>query len=143
MVEAHRKGHAPRLNGTLMAQKGPSTGVEGLQDASLVLLTCRDDAEPMTGIEPAYSAWEAVFSDARSAEPGRGLAETKLFQQRQLPSRKASPVPPANGFDAAATGWTVPSPTSSYLTYWRMGDVERFFPAPPPSVVCRAPTGCL
>jgi hypothetical protein len=33
--------------------------VEGLQDASLVLLTCRDDVEPMTGIEPAYSAWEA------------------------------------------------------------------------------------
>jgi hypothetical protein len=42
-----------------MAQKSPSTGVEGLQDASLVLLTCRDDVEPMTGIEPAYSAWEA------------------------------------------------------------------------------------
>ena len=33
--------------------------MEGLQDASLVLLTCRDDVEPMTGIEPAYSAWEA------------------------------------------------------------------------------------
>ena len=33
--------------------------MEGLQDALLVLLTCRDDVEPMTGIEPAYSAWEA------------------------------------------------------------------------------------
>ena len=33
--------------------------MEVREDALLVLLTCRDNVEPMTGIEPAYSAWEA------------------------------------------------------------------------------------
>jgi Phage integrase family len=49
----------PRLNGTLMAQTGPLSRVEVREDAVLVLLTCPVNMEPMTGIEPAYSAWEA------------------------------------------------------------------------------------
>ena len=33
--------------------------MESREDAALILLICRDEVEPMTGIEPAYSAWEA------------------------------------------------------------------------------------
>ena len=33
--------------------------MEVREDAVLVLLTCPVNMEPMTGIEPAYSAWEA------------------------------------------------------------------------------------
>jgi hypothetical protein len=42
-----------------MAQTGPLSRVEVREDAVLVLLTCPVNMEPMTGIEPAYSAWEA------------------------------------------------------------------------------------
>ena len=56
-------------------------GVEGLQDASLVLLTCRDDVEPMTGIEPAYSAWEAAPAHLESLASIRNPLQFGLCMQ--------------------------------------------------------------
>jgi hypothetical protein len=73
----------------------------------------------------ASQAWS--ISDARSAEPGKGLAETQLPQQRQLLGERLS-----TGLRIGlATGRGIPSWPSSYRTWGLMGEPNR------PSRHCR------
>jgi hypothetical protein len=61
MMEAHKKAHRKGTSGALWHASGTNASANVRRqslEGSAVRLSCGDNTEPMTGIEPAYSAWE-------------------------------------------------------------------------------------